>query len=549
MKSAKNTSNCILFLLTCDIIKYIIGGRMKNNLKKNYFVLISIMVLWIIISFFVVQPQYFRKLVSSISDLVIKEEIIVINRNNTKNKLIEKTGVTSIRIYSNGTEIGNTVKIKTGDVLRDNSDEYSIAVLGDVNKDGIVDLSDASRTYRIFKNLVTPTKVERMSADSTKDNTINISDVSRTYRIFKNLVPDDDSSTPTPTPVTKYTVTFNSNGGSTVSSITKNSGESIGTLPSTAKTNYQFIGWFTDINAGTQITSATKVTGNTTYYAHWKLNVLFIGNSKTFYNHMPQLFEKMAETAGRDVDVDMVAVNGRALKCHGYNCTVEKNADYIGLSDKGTRDYIVQKLNNKIFGVIVIQEQTEASELESEALKGVNSIKSLVTSSSKSNTAVIYNNVIWRKLKTDTNYSHLCAESTYKINIEQKNAGRLATDIQGNQTPREIVVKTGRLLFRYECEEKELNVPAGKYHLYHSDRNHPQPGASYLEAGLIYAAIFGKPSSSIIVGSGWDCTNNHYNVNTGTTSFTDHNKHSFTKSSEEKLWQFIIDNYNLDISR
>ena len=242
---------------------------MKNNLKKNYFVLISIMVLWIIISFFVVQPQYLMKLVSSISNLVINDNVVIIGRNNTKNKLIEKTGVTSIRIYSNGTEIGNTVKIKTGDVLRDNSNEYSIAVLGDVNKDGIVDLSDASRTYRIFKNLVTPTKVERMSADSTKDNIINISDVSRTYRIFKNLVPDDDSSTPTPTPVTNYTVTFNSNGGSAVSSITKNNGDTIGTLPTSTRTGYTFNGWYTSASGGTKISSATKVTGNVTYYAQW----------------------------------------------------------------------------------------------------------------------------------------------------------------------------------------------------------------------------------------------------------------------------------------
>ena len=245
---------------------------MKNNLKKNYFILISIMVLWIIISFFVVQPQYLKKLVSSISNLVINDNVVIIGRNNTKNKLIEKTGVTSIRIYSNGTEIGNTVKIKTGDVLRDNSNEYSIAVLGDVNKDGIVDLSDASRTYRIFKNLVTPTKVERMSADSTKDNIINISDVSRTYRIFKNLVPDDDSSTPTTPSVTKYTVTFNSNGGSTVSSITKNNGDTIGTLPTPTRTGYTFNGWYTAKTGGSKINSATKVTGNVTYYAQWTIN-------------------------------------------------------------------------------------------------------------------------------------------------------------------------------------------------------------------------------------------------------------------------------------
>lgn len=801
---------------------------MKNNLKKNYFILISIMVLWVIISFFVVQPQYLKKIYTSISDLVIKDHIIILKRNSTKNSVIEKTGVTTLKIYSNGQEIGNTTIIKTGDILKDNGDEYPIAIRGDANKDGVVNSSDLPKIYGFFRHFETPTEVQKKASDVNDDDLVNSSDLIKTYKIYRNLIPDDDDPTP---PTVQYTITFNSQGGSYVPSKTVNSGESIGTLPTPirsgytftgwytdpnggsqvysttkvtgnatyharwtsnqfdikfingevvvatyqrtsgqqigsfpvvtktnytfagwwteqtggtqvytttavtgpatyyahwdavqykvkfnpnggsvsetermvnsggqigtlptptrdhytfvewntkqegtgnkvnptdtvtgpvtyyakwaiqsftvsfnshggtacnsitrnygatigtlpaptktgytltgwytaesggskisasttvtktveyhaqwkannytisfnsqggssvasrsiqygsalgtlptpTKTNYQFVGWFTAASGGTQISASTKVTGNATYYAHWKFNVLFIGNSKTYYNHMPKLFEKMAETAGRDVDVDMVTVGSRALKCHGNNCTKAKNADYIGDSEKGTKDYIVQKLNSKIYGAVVIQEQTAASIQKTEALKGVNSIKALVNESPKSSSAVIYNNVIWRKLRTDTKYTDLCAGSTSDINKEQKSAGSIATDyIQGNISPREVVVKTGRLLFRYECAQRKLDVSKGDYHLYRSDRNHPAAGATYLEAGLIYAAIFGKPSSPIIVKSGWDCTGNHYNVNTGNASFPNHNTHSFTENAEKQLWSHIFDNYGTDIKR
>lgn len=78
--------------------------------------------------------------------------------------------------------------------------------------------------------------------------------------------------------VNRYTFTFNANGGSTPSSssITKNYNEAIGTLPTCTRNadntyTYAFAGWF-DTSAssgGTQLTTATKVTSNKTWYARW----------------------------------------------------------------------------------------------------------------------------------------------------------------------------------------------------------------------------------------------------------------------------------------
>lgn len=72
-----------------------------------------------------------------------------------------------------------------------------------------------------------------------------------------------------------YTVTWNANGGTVSPAFTtKTHGSTLGTLPtptraSTAEYSYTFAGWFTAASDGTQISSATTVTGNVTYYAHW----------------------------------------------------------------------------------------------------------------------------------------------------------------------------------------------------------------------------------------------------------------------------------------
>ncbi|WP_286725521.1 InlB B-repeat-containing protein [Pelotomaculum sp. PtaB.Bin117] len=73
-------------------------------------------------------------------------------------------------------------------------------------------------------------------------------------------------------PVTTYTVTFSSNGG-TYATKTVNAGESIGSgnFPSDpTRSSYSFGGWFTGENgAGTEFTSATPVNATMTVYAKW----------------------------------------------------------------------------------------------------------------------------------------------------------------------------------------------------------------------------------------------------------------------------------------
>ncbi|GHU72607.1 hypothetical protein FACS189450_10720 [Spirochaetia bacterium] len=74
-----------------------------------------------------------------------------------------------------------------------------------------------------------------------------------------------------PTDPTKYTVTFNADGGA-VTSTSKEviSGDTVGTLPIPTKSENNFGGWYTAKNGGgTAFTETTTVTANITVYAKW----------------------------------------------------------------------------------------------------------------------------------------------------------------------------------------------------------------------------------------------------------------------------------------
>ncbi|MBQ0031337.1 MAG: InlB B-repeat-containing protein, partial [bacterium] len=74
---------------------------------------------------------------------------------------------------------------------------------------------------------------------------------------------------------TYVTLRFNPNGGScSISTKQHMSGEMLGVLPMPMREGYEFIGWFTAAVGGTQVTAATVVTKDVTYYAHWKSVVI-----------------------------------------------------------------------------------------------------------------------------------------------------------------------------------------------------------------------------------------------------------------------------------
>src|SRR5690554_2137783 len=71
--------------------------------------------------------------------------------------------------------------------------------------------------------------------------------------------------------INQYTITFNSNGGSSVSSITQDYATTVSKPTDPTKVGYTFAGWYSDSNLNTPYTFTTMPAEDITLYAKWNI--------------------------------------------------------------------------------------------------------------------------------------------------------------------------------------------------------------------------------------------------------------------------------------
>lgn len=76
------------------------------------------------------------------------------------------------------------------------------------------------------------------------------------------------------TPQSNYIVSFESNGGTSVTSKTVNSGSTVSQPTDPTKSGYTFAGWYSDSNLTNSFLFSTAVTSNLTLYAKWTANTI-----------------------------------------------------------------------------------------------------------------------------------------------------------------------------------------------------------------------------------------------------------------------------------
>ena len=79
---------------------------------------------------------------------------------------------------------------------------------------------------------------------------------------------------------TTYTVSFDTNGGSTVESVSVARGQTIGTIAAPTKTGFAFTGWYADKELTRPYPADEKVTASTTLYAGWTPQIILTIDQK-----------------------------------------------------------------------------------------------------------------------------------------------------------------------------------------------------------------------------------------------------------------------------
>ena len=130
-------------------------------------------------------------------------------------------------------------------VLSNSEDEILLGdtnIVGDIDGDGHVKINDyiLIRKHLIKRQLLTGDKLKKADVDGK--NGVTVSD----YIMIRKIILGIIKPTPIPTPVAKYTIVFDANGGS-VSPGTKvySGGTTYGDMPTPTRSGYTFVGWFT----------------------------------------------------------------------------------------------------------------------------------------------------------------------------------------------------------------------------------------------------------------------------------------------------------------
>jgi hypothetical protein len=196
-------------------------------------------------------------------------------------------------------------------------------------------------------------------------------------------------------------------------------------------------------------------------------SILFIGNSYTYVNDLPQLVKDIALSKGDSVTTDMSAPGGYTFQNHTAYATT------------------LTKINSGIFDFVVLQEQSQLpsfppSQVVSDVYPYAHQLDSMVHKANSCATTVFY--MTWgRKYGDASNCSAYPPICTYSGMQERLRESYLAMADSNSS----LVAPAGMAWNTSWSTDSSIN-------LWQSDNSHPSLEGSYLTACTMYATIFRK---------------------------------------------------------
>gem|GEM_PF-1107914 len=191
------------------------------------------------------------------------------------------TAVTSIPVNSTGNKVFHAKFV---------ANSYSVIF----NKNGGTGSMDPQTfTYGISKNLTANTFTKEgykfLGWSETKDKSVKYADQASVI----NLASENEAEVTLYAvwQINQYTITFESNGGSAVTSITQNYGTAVNDPEYPTREGYTFAGWFTDAEFANAYTFGKMPAENITLYAKWTINqytITFNSNGGSAVNPIEQ---------------------------------------------------------------------------------------------------------------------------------------------------------------------------------------------------------------------------------------------------------------------
>lgn len=190
------------------------------------------------------------------------------------------------------------------------------------------------------------------------------------------------------------------------------------------------------------------------------ISVLFIGNSYTFMNNMPFIFQKMAKEDGINAYVDTVVQGGKNLEFHA-----NRKITYEKIRSRNWTYVVIQGHSNEF--------ATPKTDIEKKSKMYLSRIIDSVRTNNSCTKVVLY--MTWAYKNGNKNWEPI--DSYEKMqNMVAENYMWMAKDLNA------IVCPVGKIWEDIRSKKKDLN-------LYIEDEKHPNLYGSYISAATFFTTI------------------------------------------------------------
>lgn len=148
------------------------------------------------------------------------------------------------------------------------NDIYTYDIYGVTASDTLVTAISGSGETVTINGEATNSKCVSINKYGQTIISVEIGDTAYQLTIHNDAAPP--VTEPETKPTTEVTVTFDANGGSVTPTSTTTKGWKLETLPTPTYDGYNFLGWYTEKDAGDKVTTDTVFTKDSTIYAHWE---------------------------------------------------------------------------------------------------------------------------------------------------------------------------------------------------------------------------------------------------------------------------------------
>ncbi len=200
-----------------------------------------------------------------------------------------------------------------------------------------------------------------------------------------------------------------------------------------------------------------------------EINILFIGNSFTYYNNMPTILALMASSSGYLVHVEQIAYGGFEL------------SQYVSLGSTETQE-VVDKLNEREWDYVILQEQSSKPATDKTGfIQSVGQLNQLIQLNGAK--TVLYSTWSYR----DGTEKLMSTGYTYTDFYQALTSAYLEASNLYNT----MLAPVGTVFYNLSLNETSINL------LDYADDFHPTIEGSYVAAYTFYLMIFGDEKANL----------------------------------------------------